>query len=273
MVMVTVILRLHQVGSCRRSNRTRRRRIGWNRECAEREQDGSGETISEFLHEVSLQVAPVVSVALCGEYEMNDTIVQSCIAPISRTIFRTSERFVGIHAPQSGLSNVARGSPGSNETPRAGTAIHHDEHARLDDRVDGRIRSRAASKADRLRCRPGRNQCGSPAGQQCAQHPTLLAIGVADAPPSSVLCEYLHGKMTANESPSQRIADAGSCANVGRLALHGGEAGDRKAASLDMLGGGRRAEQAAEQDRHDASCCANRPLRHQPLRCVPILRI
>ena len=119
MVIMTVILRLHQVGRCRRSNRTRRRRVGWNRECAEREQDGSGETIGEFLHEVSLQVAPIASVASRGEYEMNDTIVQSCIAPISRPICRASERFVGIHAPQSGLPHVACGSLERNTTRRA----------------------------------------------------------------------------------------------------------------------------------------------------------
>ena len=141
MVMVAVILRLHQVGSCRRSNRTRRRRVGWNRECSEREQDGNGETMSEFIHEVSLQDAPVVSVASCGEYEMNNTVVQSCIAPISRTIFRTSEHFVGIHAPQFGLPNVACGSPCSNVAPEAGAAIHHDEDARLDDGVDRRVLS------------------------------------------------------------------------------------------------------------------------------------
>jgi len=57
-VIAVVIVRLHQLGSDRRSNRTRRRRAGWNRECSESEHDGNGETMSEFLHKVSLQDAP-----------------------------------------------------------------------------------------------------------------------------------------------------------------------------------------------------------------------
>lgn len=89
MVIVALILRLHQVGRCRRSNRTRRRRIGWNRECAEREQDGNSETMSEFIHEVPLQDAPIVSVASAGEYEMNDTVLQTALR---RSVARSAAR-------------------------------------------------------------------------------------------------------------------------------------------------------------------------------------
>lgn len=150
MVMVTVILRLHQVGSYGRSNRTRRRRIGWSRKCSDAEQNGNDETMSKFLHEVSLQDAPIFSVASAGEYEMNGTVVRSCDAPIGRTLFLASKHFVGIHAPQSGLPNVTRESLCSNVTPHTSARIHHNENARLNDGVDCRVGPGMVSKAHRL---------------------------------------------------------------------------------------------------------------------------
>lgn len=150
MMTVMVVLRLHQVGSYGRSNRIRRRRGGWSRKCSDAEQNGNDETMSEFLHEVSLQDAPIFSVASAGECEMNDTVVQSCVAPIGRTIFRASEHFVGIHAPQSGLPNEARESLCSNVTPHTSARIHHNENARLDDGVDCRVGPGMVSKTHRL---------------------------------------------------------------------------------------------------------------------------
>ena len=199
--------------------------------------------------------------------------MQSCVARISRTNFHASKHFVRIYAPESRLPNVASGSSCSNVTPRAGARIHDDENARLGDGVDPRVWLRMLSKTNRLRSRPGSNQRGSPAGQQCAHYPPFFAIGVADASPVSELREYLHGKIAANEGPSQWIIDTGPSANVGRLALNGDETGNRKAAPLDTLGTGRRAERASEQDRQDRRRCADRSLHRQPLPDAPSLRI
>ncbi len=85
--MVMVILRLHQVGCYGGSNRTCRRRVGWSRKGSDSQQNGNDETVSDFLHEVSLRDTPIVNVTAAGEHEMNGTVVQSCAAPIGRTIF------------------------------------------------------------------------------------------------------------------------------------------------------------------------------------------